>query len=119
MPRRTKKKSRRKPAKFAKAIQALKRMRPSQRTVAIRQSNDRFIRDVVSHIRKLRNTKLSPNMRKKVKRHSRKLRWMADPKISLKRKRNRLVQKGGFIPWPILAPILGAVAGPIANAIFR
>ena len=113
------KRSKKKPSKFAKAIQALRRMRPHQRTIAIRQSNDRFIRDVVSHVRKLRNAKLSPKMAKQVKRHSQKLRWFINPKISLKKKRNCLVQKGGFFPAlvPILGPIMGAVAGPLISSL--
>lgn len=112
-----KRKTKRTPSKFAKAIQALKRMRPSQRCIAIRHSNDRFIRDMVSHVRKLRNKKLSPKMVKQVKRHSQKLRWIANPKISLKKKRSRLAQKGGLAFLPLLAPLIGAVAGPIINKI--
>ena len=117
MPFKRKTKSRRAPSKFAKAIQALKRMRPSQRCIAIRHANDRFIRDMVSHVRKLRNKKLSPKMVKQVKRHSQNLRWIANPKISLKKKRNRLAQKGGLAFLPLLAPIIGAVAAPIINKV--
>ena len=110
-------KRRRAPTKFVKAIQVLKRMHPSQRCLAIRNSNDRFIRDVVSHVRKLRNKKLTPKMVKQVKRHSQNLRWIANPKISLKKKRNRLAQKGGLAFLPLLAPIIGAVAAPIINKV--
>ena len=110
-------KRRRAPTKFVKAIRELKHMRPSQRCIAIRHSNDRFIRDVVSHVRKLRNKKLSPKMLKQVKRHSKHLRWIANPKISLKKKRQRLSQKGGFAFLPLLAPLIGAVAAPLINKV--
>ena len=107
-----KKKSRRTSSKFVKAIQTLKRMRPKQRYIAIRHSNDKFIRDVVSHVRKLRNRKLSPKMKGIVKKHTKSLRLLANGKVSLKRKRNRLSQKGGGI-LGVLLPLLSAVAGPI------
>ena len=112
------KKSRRTPTKFIKAIHALKRMRPSQRCVAIRHSNDKFIRDVVSHVRKLRTRKLPLKMVGHVKKHAKSLRLIANPKVSLKKKRNRLSQKGGGI-LGILLPLLGAVAGPIIKRVFN
>ena len=110
-----------KSTKFAKAIQSLKRMRPNQRVVAIRHANDKFIKDMISHVKKLRTRKLSPNVRKAMKRHSTKLRFLISPKVSLQRKRHTLSQKGGFLPMllPLLAPLAGAVAGPIINSIFK
>lgn len=59
--------------------------------------SDKAIRKIVSYVRKLRTQKLSPQMQKVVKRNASKLRIMSDPKVSLKRKRKLLVQKGGFI----------------------
>ena len=101
-------------SKFVKAIQTLKRMRPSQRCIAIRNSNDKFIRDVVSHVRKLRSRKLPLKMKGHVKKHAKSLRLIANPKVSLKKKRQRLSQKGGGI-LKVLLPILGTVAGPIIS----
>ena len=46
-------KRRRAPTKFVKAIQVLKRMHPTQRCLAVRHSNDRFIRNVVSPCAKI------------------------------------------------------------------
>ena len=116
MARRTKKR-RQKPTKFVKAIQALKRMHPSQRCVAIRQSNDKFIRDVVSHVRQLRRKKLPAKMKDTMKKHAKTFRLIANPKVSLKRKRQTLSQKGGFGPLlSILAPVAGALIGPLIRS---
>ena len=102
MPRRTKK-SRRKPTKFVKAI---------------RQSNDKFIRDVVSHVRKLRRKTLPAKMKDTMKKHAKTFRVIANPKVSLKRKRQTLSQKGGFGPlFSILAPVAGALIGPLIRKI--
>lgn len=55
---------------------------------------------------------LSPQLHKKLKKERRTLRTLADKKISLKRKRNLVNQKGGFlgtlagIALPILAQLL-------------
>ena len=54
-------------------------------------------------------------MVKQVRRHSQKLRWIANPKISLKKKRSRLSQKGGLSFLPLLAPLISAVAGPLIS----
>ena len=98
---------RRHSSKFSSAIQSLRRMKASQRCKAIRFANDKFIRDIVSHVRKLRNKKVSPQVRKTLKRHGKKLRFISDPHVSLQRKRKTLSQKGGFLPasLPILAPL--------------
>ena len=58
--------------------------------------SDKAIREIVSYVRKLRTQKLSPQMKKIVKRNASKLRIMSDPNVSLKRKRKLLVQRGGF-----------------------
>ena len=102
--------------KFVKAIQTLKRMRPSQRCIAIRNSNDKFIRDVVSHVRKLRSRKLPLKMEGHVKKHVKSLRLIANPKVSLKKKRQRLSQKGGGL-LSVLLPILSTVAAPIISKV--
>ena len=115
MPFKKKKKTSR--SKFGKAIQVLKRMRPSQRCIAIHNSNDKFIRDVVSHVRKLRTRKLPLKMKGHVKKHAKSLRLIANPKVSLKKKRQRLSQKGGGL-MTLLLPMLSAVAAPIIRKAF-
>ena len=92
-------------------------MKPSQQSNAIRHANDKFIRDIVSHVKKLRTKKLTGKALKAVKQHSAKLRLISSPKVSLKRKRKILSQKGGIHPiFALLAPIAGAVIGRIISS---
>lgn len=105
----------RKPSKFSNAIQSLRRMKMGQRCNAIRFANDKFIRDIVTHVKRLRNKKVSPQVRKSLRKHSKKLRFITNPKVSIQRKRNALSQKGGILPFllPILAPLAASVIGGI------
>lgn len=117
--RKVRRKTKRKATKFSKAIQSLQRMKGSQRSVAIRNANDKFIRDIVSHVRKLRSKTLPSKMKGKVKKHAKTLRFIGNPKVSLRRKRKVLSQKGGFALLPLLAPLAGAVLGPLVKRIFN
>lgn len=103
------KRKRGKSSKFSEAIRALQRMKANQRYNAIRYANDRFIHDIVSHVRKLRTRKLPPQRRKLLKRFTKKLRFIINPKVSLQHKRKTLTQKGGFLPN--LLPMLIANKG--------
>ena len=108
-----------KASKFRKAIQALRCMKPNQRCSAIRSANDNFIQDIVKCVRKLRTKKLSPKDAKHVKSYATKLRFISSPKVSLKRKRKTLSQKGGFLPalLPILGPLAASVIGPVVGGL--
>lgn len=111
----------RRSTKFSKAIQSLRRMKPNQRHTAIRHANDKFIRDLVCHVRKLRHKKLTGKALNVVRQHSGKLRLISNPKVSLKRKRAVLSQKGGILPLllPLMGPLVGAAAGPILSKIIN
>ena len=61
---------------------------------------------------------ISEVTRRKLKRHARHIREVADPKVSLKRKRAVLVQKGGFLP-ALLVPVLSAVSGLVGSLLNR
>ena len=108
----------RKPSKFSKAIQSLQRMKGDQRCNAIRFANDKFIRDIVSHVKKLRTRKVSAKDQKLLKRYSTKLRFISSPKVSLQKKRQTLTQKGGFLPLllPILTLAIGAMIAKSASS---
>ena len=114
--RRMMKRKSRKSSKFSSAIQALRRMKANQRYNAIRHANDKFIHEIISHVRKLRTKKLAPKQRKLLKRFATKLRFLINPKVSLQRKRSTLTQKGGFLP--ALLPLLGGLIGSIMGKIF-
>ena len=56
------------------------------------------------------NVKLSPSQKRQLSRHKQMLRILADRKVPVKRKRQGLVQKGGFLP-ALFGPILSTLAG--------
>ena len=56
------------------------------------------------------NVSLSASQKRQLGRHRRVLRSMADRKTPNKRKRQLLLQKGGFLP-ALLGPILSTLAG--------
>ena len=56
------------------------------------------------------NVRLTTRQKRQLVRHKKNLRFLADKKISYKRKKQLLIQKGGFLP-ALLAPILSTLAG--------
>ncbi len=64
------------------------------------------------------NVKLSAKDKKALIKHRKHLRDLASKKVSLKNKRNILVQKGGFLP-ALIAPILGIATSLITGLINR
>ena len=78
-------------------------------------ANNGFIRQMCTHIKKLRYKKLKGKQVKVLKRHAHKLKTLANPKVSLAKKRQLLSQRGGFLP--MIAPLLMNVAKPIIEGI--
>ena len=56
------------------------------------------------------NVKLNSHQKRKLSRHKRKLRTLADHKIPNSRKKQLLVQQGGFV-GALLGPVLSTLAG--------
>lgn len=94
--------------KFANAILQLSNL-PSNRDrcETVRHSNDRFIKDFCSEIKRLKFRKLTKHQLQTVKRYKPKLKQLISPRISIKQKRKTLTQKGGFI-----GAILGSLVLP-------
>ena len=59
---------------------------------------------------------LSEPTRRRLKRHARNIREVADPRGSIKRKKQLLVQRGGFLP-ALLVPIISAVTGLVSGLV--
>ena len=76
--------------------------------------NDKFIRDLCQHTRKLRHAKLSTGTRKTLSRYRKQLRKFVHKKSTLKTKRKLLSQRGGFI-GAILPALLSAVVGKLVR----
>lgn len=64
------------------------------------------------------NVQLSPESKRRLKRHGNHLRQLASKRVSLRKKRSLLVQKGGFLPT-LLVPILGVAASLISSLVRR
>ena len=62
--------------------------------------------------------KLSAPTRRRLKRHARHIREVANPRGSLRRKKQLLVQRGGFLP-ALLVPIISAVTGLVSGLVGR
>ena len=73
-------------------------------------ANNGFIRQMCTHIKKLRYKKLKGKQVEVLKRHPHKLRT-----VSLNKKRQLLSQRSGFLP--VIAPLLMSVAKPIIEGI--
>ena len=78
-------------------------------------ANNGFIRQMCTHVKKLRYKKLTGKQVKSLKRHAPKLRTLANSKVSLTKKRKLLSQRGGFLS--VLAPILMSTIGPAIQGI--
>lgn len=62
------------------------------------------------------NLKLSKMKMKKLKRYKKEIRIMAQPKVSLLRKKKVLVQTGGFLPL-LIGALISSVVGHFLNKI--
>ena len=117
--RRPSRKANRSNTKFRLALLQLKRLKPHHQCEAMKMANNGFIRQMCTHVKKLRRAKLNGKQIKSLKRHRNKLRTLANANVSLTRKRKLLSQRGGFLPF--LIPLLGSIVGPaikgIANVI--
>ena len=115
-----KKKAVRGNATFRRALYRLKRLKPKHQCQAIGMANDAFIRQMCTHVKKLRynkKVKLAPRL----KRHKGKLRQLVSARTSISKKRKILGQRGGFLPalLPLLVSTVGPLVGSIAKAVTK
>ena len=104
----------RKPNKFHVALQKLKRMNGQQQRQALLMSNDAFIRQMCTQVRKLRHAHMPSSVKKRMQKQRKKLQKLVMAKTSTRAKRKMLTQRGGFLPLLIAAlPAVGAMVGKI------
>ena len=118
--RRTNKKkrnTRRKKSSFRSVLKKVIKLKPSQRMEAMKMANSKFINDLSREVKKLQHSRVPPKMKKRLRRHSKKLRKFMSRKTSLAVKRHMLAQqRGGFLPLLLAAlPALGSIVGGIIN----
>ena len=105
--------------KHLEELKVLKKAKPKIRKQILAQCNRDLVRcigDCCYNVVK-GNIKLSQKQKKRLKRHKNPVRLLASKKVSLKKKKDLLVQKGGFLP-ALLAPILG-IAGSLISGLIR
>ena len=101
--------SQRKFLSLQRAINKLARMNRKTRQHVLRNSNDVFIRQLAAAVKSIRRVPVSSKMKKKLARHRKTLRAFADPRRSLKSKRQILVRQNGGILFELpqmLHPVL-------------
>ena len=99
---------------FATAVYRLKKLPKRRQAQAIGMANDKFIRQLCSRVKALRHAKLSKNTAASFRRHGKQLRSLTNSRVSVKRKRKILTQRGGGI----IAPIIATLAGSLLSGLF-
>ena len=106
--------------KLVHAMTKLKNMGASRRVQEVAAAPDRLIRDMSTALRKVRKHKgtLPKHLSKQVKKHAKALRTLSNPRVSIKKKRHLIGQKGGGILGTIasLIPIVGPVLGGLLDS---
>lgn len=80
-------------------LRKLAKANKSDRKRIITASNDELIRTVCECAKNalVGNISLTPKQKTKLRKHKKDIILLANPKISLKNKRHRIIQRGGFI----------------------
>ena len=106
--------------KLIHAMNKLKNMGASRRVQEVAAAPDRLIRDMSTALQKVRKRKvtLPKGLAKQVKKHAKALRSLSNPRLSIKKKRNLIKQKGGGILGTIarLIPVVGPLLGNILDS---
>lgn len=105
--------------KFINLVRRLRQLKGPQRQQAMKMANNKFIRDLCARIKQLRKAKgLQPSLKRKLKRHSKALRKLANTKTAMKTKRKMLSQRGGFLPLLLAAlPAVGSILGGVISRV--
>ena len=105
---------------FKNAMKHLQRMNPLKQRTAVVGASNKFIRDISGFLSKVRTKGdlVKPSHRKILRRHSKKLKKLVNPKTSIATKRLILSQKGGIAPAliPVIVALIGAGGGVAASA---
>ena len=106
--------------KLIHAMNKLKNMGGSRRVQEVAAAPDKLIRDMSTALRKVRKRKvnLPKGLAKQVKKHAKVLRTLSNPRVSIKKKRSLMSQKGGGILGTIarLIPVVGLILGNLFDS---
>ena len=99
-------------------LKVLHDSKPKTRKALLEHSNKELIDTICECLKNILKGKLkiSPQVLKKLKRRRRDLEEIQSKKTNIKRKKDLLIQQGGFLP-AIIAPLLGIAASVIGGLI--
>lgn len=98
-------------------VLAIKKLRKDLRSAVIKKLNRSEIDAVMELVQKFLGTRvpIDPESRRKLRRHRKHMLTLADPRASMKSKKEVLSQRGGIIP--AILPIVAAAMGPLVGSI--
>ncbi len=99
-------------------LKVLKKAKPALRKGILKCADKQLICCICecSHNILKGNVKLTAKNRKQLLKYRKHLRDLASKKVSLKKKKNLLIQSGGFLP-ALIAPILSVATSLLSNLI--
>lgn len=97
-------------------LQVLKNANPKLRKAILESGDDELIKTIIECVINTLNGnhKISTQVKQKLCKYKNCFRKLIQPKISLKKKRKIIIQKGGFL-LPLLGSILSGVIGSLIN----
>ena len=109
--------------KYIELLRLLKKATPEQRNLLIEIANPEFIKTLCEccYNANRGNIPFKPDAKKKLKKYAPAIRKIASKKDkykSIKKKRQLLIQEGGFLP-ALLTPIIGLAGGLIGELVAR
>lgn len=108
--------SKKKGSSFKAVLNKIKKLRPSQRTQAMKLANNKFINDFTREVKKLKHARVSSKIKNRLRRQSKKLNKFISRKTSTANRRRMLTQRGGFLPLLLAAlPALGSIIGGVIS----
>lgn len=91
-------------------LQALYHLNSKQRKALLQKSDNKLVRHICECALNVLvgNVPLDKRHKSKLRKHASILRTLAEPRVSLCKKKKLIIQRGGFLP-ALLAPIIGTV----------
>jgi hypothetical protein len=99
-------------------LKILRKAKPSQRKAILESADNGLIYCLCECIVNILhgNVRITANRKRELAKHVKVLREIADRKTKVGRKRNLLIQKGGFLP-ALLAPVIGIASSLIGDLV--
>ena len=102
--------------KEAAVLTALYHLNEGQRKALLRKADAKLVRRICECSLNvlIGNVPLSKGHKSRLRKHAKVLRKLSAPDITLQRRKNIIVQRGGFLP-ALLAPLIGTILANFVN----